>query len=176
VKEVLTKVGEFIFPIDFVVLDTERVPNAESHIPVILRRHFLATSNSLISSKDGMMNLSFSNMIVDLNIFNLLRQLDGFSDVDHSTLNWVGNFSYDELEFEHVDKFTVKCESFLVDDNPKYDAFDFDMCSVDFIVDVAYACDISSVSLNLKPLPDSLKYAFLDLNEYLPVIIAFDLD
>jgi len=33
---------------------------------------------------------------------------------------------------------------------------------------------ISPVALKLKPLSDSLKYAFLGLNESLPVIIASD--
>jgi len=32
------------------------------------------------------------------------------------------------------------------------------------------------VSLDLKPLPDSLKYAFLGPNESFLLIIAFDLD
>jgi len=31
-------------------------------------------------------------------------------------------------------------------------------------------------SLELKPLPDSLKYVFLGPDEYLPIIIASDLD
>jgi len=53
------------------VLDTERVPNVESHIPVLLGRPFLAISNALINCKNGMVKLSFGNMILDLNIFNL---------------------------------------------------------------------------------------------------------
>ena len=40
VEDVLIKLGEFIFPIDFVVLDIKRIPNVESHIPVILGRPF----------------------------------------------------------------------------------------------------------------------------------------
>jgi len=56
---VLIKVGEFIFPVDFVVLDIERVPNVESHIPVILRRPFLTTSNALINCRNGMIKTVF---------------------------------------------------------------------------------------------------------------------
>jgi len=41
VEDVIVKVGEFIFPIDFIVPDTEKMPNAESHIPVILGYPFL---------------------------------------------------------------------------------------------------------------------------------------
>ena len=54
--------------------------------------------------------------------------------------------------------------------------FDFDTYSVGFIAEIAAAYDTSYVSLDLKPLPDPLKYAFLSPNESLPVIIASDLD
>jgi len=53
--------------------------------------------------------------------------------MDHSTLNWVSDFSYGELEFEHVDEVVVEYESFFMDEEPKYDVVNFDMCSVDFI-------------------------------------------
>ena len=52
-------------------------------------------------------------MIINFNIFNLQRQPNGFSDVDHSALNKVGDFSYNELEFEHMDEFIFEYESFL---------------------------------------------------------------
>jgi len=73
VEDVLINVGEFIFPIDFIVLDTERVPAAESHIPVILGRLFLSISNALINYRNGIMKLSFGNITLDLNIFDLQR-------------------------------------------------------------------------------------------------------
>jgi len=114
VEDVLIKVGEFIFPVDFVVLDTERVPNVESHIPVILGFPFLATSNARINCRNGIMKLSFGNMTLDSNIFNMQRQSDDFDDMDHSTLNWVSDFSYDELEFEHVDESAAEYESFFM--------------------------------------------------------------
>ena len=67
----LIKVPKFIFPIDFIILDTERVLNIESHILIILGRPFLATSNALINCRNGMIKLSFGNMTLDLNVFNL---------------------------------------------------------------------------------------------------------
>ena len=77
VEDVLIKVEEFIFPDDFVVLDNERVPNAEPHIPLILGHPFLATSNALTNCRNGMMKLFFGNMTLYLNIFNLQRQPEG---------------------------------------------------------------------------------------------------
>lgn len=70
-KDVLIKVGNFIYPIDFVVLETKLVANPRDHISIILGRPFLVTANTLISCCNGVMKLSFGNMTVDLNIFNL---------------------------------------------------------------------------------------------------------
>ena len=81
-EDVLIKVGQFIFLVDFVVRDTKRVPNAESHVAAILGCPFLAISNALINSRNGTIKLSFGNMTLNLNIFNLQRQPDGFSGVE----------------------------------------------------------------------------------------------
>jgi len=51
-----------------------------------------------------------------------------------------------------------------------------DIHSIDFTADVVSTCDTDTVLLNLKPLPDSLGYAFLHLNEPLPIIVASDLN
>ena len=80
VEDVLIKVEKFIFSIDFVVLDTKRVSNADSHIPVILGCPFLSTSNALINYRNYMMKLCFGNMTVDLDIFNLQRQPNCFNN------------------------------------------------------------------------------------------------
>jgi len=70
-------------------------------------------------------------------------------------------FSYDELEFDHVNEFAIEHESFLVDDDPEYDVFDFnDPCSMDFITKVVSTCDTFAAPLDIKPLPASLKYVF----------------
>ena len=98
-----------------------------------------------------MVKLSFVYMTLDLNIFNLQKQPNGFDIVDQSTLSQTGDFSYDDLEFEHVDKLPIEYESFLMNNKSEYDAFDFDdIGPVDFIADVVYSCDSFTVSLDLK--------------------------
>ncbi|MDQ4222847.1 retropepsin-like aspartic protease, partial [Pseudomonas aeruginosa] len=69
IEDVLMKVGEFIFPVDFIVLETQPVNNPMNQIPLILGRTFLATSNALINCRNGPMKISFGNMTIDLNIF-----------------------------------------------------------------------------------------------------------
>ena len=58
---------------DFVILKTKSITNPETQIPIILGQPFLATSNALINCRNGVMKLSFENMTIELNMFNLQR-------------------------------------------------------------------------------------------------------
>ena len=71
VEDVLVKVDKFYYPVDFVVLDTELVAEGINQVPIILGRPFLATSNAIINCQNGVMQLTFSNMTLELNIFHL---------------------------------------------------------------------------------------------------------
>ena len=73
VKDVLVQVDKFYFPVDFVVLDTEPVVNQGTQFPAILGRPFFATANAIIHCRGGLMTLSFGNMTVNLNIFNVIK-------------------------------------------------------------------------------------------------------
>ena len=81
VKDVLIKVDAFYFPIDFVVLDTEPTLNANTQIHVILGHPFLATSNALINCRSGVMKISFGNMTVEHNIFDISKQVLDNEDI-----------------------------------------------------------------------------------------------
>jgi hypothetical protein len=72
VEDVLVQVDKFIYLVDFIVLDTQRVEACNS-IPVILGRPFLATSNALINCRNGLMKLSCGNMTLKMNIFNICK-------------------------------------------------------------------------------------------------------
>ena len=43
-------------------------------MPIILGRPFLATSNAIINCRNGVMQLTFGNMTVELNIFHLSKR------------------------------------------------------------------------------------------------------
>ena len=62
VEDVLVTVDKFLYPVDFVVLETERVANVANQIPVILGRAFLVTANVLINYGNNMIRLSFCNI------------------------------------------------------------------------------------------------------------------
>ena len=122
-----------------------------------------------------MMRLSFGNMTLELNIFNLRRQASSFDDIKTSTLNSVEDFIFYDV-FD--DMFVAEYESFFIDGKLEYDIFKFDELCSDFACLIASASESESphTSLKLKPLPNSLKYEFLGPNKSLLIIIASDLD
>ena len=71
VEDVLVKVEKFYYPVDFVVLDIEPVAEGINQVPIILRSPFLATSNAIINCRNGVMQLTFGNMTLELKIFHL---------------------------------------------------------------------------------------------------------
>ena len=99
VKDVLVQVDKVYFPVDFFMLDTQPVVNQGTQFPVIHGRPFLATANAVIHCRGGLMTLSFGNMIVNLNIFNVIKEIGDEEDVcevnmiDFVVQNYVDNVS-----------------------------------------------------------------------------------
>ena len=102
VKDVLVLVDKFYFPVDFVFLDTQPVVNQGTQFPVILGRPFLATANAIIQCRGGQMTLYFGNMTVNLNIFNVIKEIGDDKDVCEVNMiesvvqNYVDHISYDD--------------------------------------------------------------------------------
>ena len=71
VEDVLVKVDKFYYPVDFVVLDTEPVARGTNQVPIIIGRPFFATSNVIINCRNRVMQITFGNMTLELNIFHL---------------------------------------------------------------------------------------------------------
>jgi hypothetical protein len=95
VEDVLVQVDKFIYPVDFIVLDTQPVEACNS-FPVILGRPFLATSNALINYRNGVMKLSFGNMTLEMNIFNICKQPG--DDNDLKEVDLIEELVYDQFE------------------------------------------------------------------------------
>ena len=184
---------KFYFPVDFVILDTQPIVNQGTQFPVILGRLFLATSNSIIHYRGGLMTLSFGNMTVNLNIFNVIKEIGDEEDVcevhmiDSIVQNYVNNVSYDDplmsclISPSWVEEVTTSESEFLhsiIEHSKVLEAngwaSKFEKLSP--IEDRVLPSEKKPPKLELKPLPSHLKYAFLGVEKTFPVIISSSLE
>ena len=72
VEDVLIKVGKFIFPVDFVVLDMEE----DYNVPIILGRPFLAIGRALIDVQKGELKLCVQGEEETFKVFKATKHLN----------------------------------------------------------------------------------------------------
>jgi hypothetical protein len=176
VEYVLVQVDKFIYPVDFIVLDTQPI-EASNSIPVILGCPFLTTSNALINCRNGLMKLSFGNMTLEMNIFNIckqpgdnndLQEVDFIEKLVHDQFETISN----EIEFnesENLQMIYFQEESKASNWRPQIE--ELPSQSIESI-----PSSVQPPKPDLKPLPFNLKYSFLEENETFPVIISSKLN
>ena len=193
VKNVLVQVDKFYFPVAFVVLDTQPVVNQGAQFLVILGRPFLATANAIIHCRASLMTLSFGNMTVNLNIFNVIKEMGDEEDVceanmiDSMVQKYVDNVSYDDplmsclVSLSWVEEVTTYESEFLHSIIEHSEVLEANGWAPKFetlppIEDRVLPLEEKPPRLELKPLPSHLKYAFLGVEETFPVIISSSLE
>ena len=193
VKDVLVQVDKFYFPMDFVVLDTQPVVNQGTQFPVILGRQFLATANAIIHYRGGLMTLSFGNVIVNLNIFNVIKEIWDEEDVcevntiDSMVQKYIDNVSYGDplmsclVNPSWVQEVTTSESEFLHSIIEHSEVLEANGWAPKFeilppIEDRVLPSEERPPKLELKPLPSHLKYAFLGVEETFLVIISSSLE
>ena len=87
-EDVLMKVGKFIFPVDFVVIDIEE----DKQVSLLLGRLFLATGAALIDVKKGELTLRVGYEAVHFNLNQSLKQHE-FDNVDCKTVETIVSIS-----------------------------------------------------------------------------------
>ena len=71
-EDVPVKVGQFVFPVDFIILNMEE----DSQAPLFLGRPFLATGAALIDVQKGVLTLKVGNESIHFNLSKSLNQQD----------------------------------------------------------------------------------------------------
>ncbi|KAJ0456881.1 putative aspartic peptidase domain superfamily [Helianthus annuus] len=69
VRDVIVKVEDCYYPVDFLVLDCA-TSSKNTHSPVILGRPFLATAHAIINCVDGTVSMKFGDRELRLNVFS----------------------------------------------------------------------------------------------------------
>ncbi|XP_016173245.1 uncharacterized protein LOC107615721 [Arachis ipaensis] len=87
IENLLVKVDKFIFPADFVVLDSDE----DEGDSIILGRPFLATARAIIDVEQGELTLRMYDKSVTLNVFPEIQLIDEKKDcmeTDKKNLQW----------------------------------------------------------------------------------------
>ena len=53
------------------MIETQSRVDLDSKVPIILGKYFLATANANINCRNGLMNLTFGNITLEVNIFHI---------------------------------------------------------------------------------------------------------
>ncbi|XP_035845074.1 uncharacterized protein LOC118491410 [Helianthus annuus] len=170
VRDVIVKVDEFYYPVDFLVLDYSSADPVQQQ-NIILGRPFLNTAHAVIDCRYGTVDMTFGNRKMRLNVFT-----NGTNVYDEC---FVANFidEYDPKEFEEeilgscvrgvslqvhacdLEKEEKEQEALAVKEgNPPW-TYQTDTLPVEIDSGTKPSLE-SPPSVELKELPKHLKYAF----------------
>ena len=176
IEDVLIQVDKFYYPVDFVVLDTEPVAVGANHIPIILGRPFLATSNAFINCRNGVMQLTFGNMTLELNIFHLSKKHMQPVEDDCEEVYIIDTILEEQANEQQVqDVLTQELPECLVEQqDPQCMSLvhGYWRKKVEILPLLTGEEEKESQQLDLKPLLVELNYAFLEESKQCPVVIS----
>ncbi|CAN6566247.1 unnamed protein product [Malus baccata var. baccata] len=194
-EDVLVQVNELIFPADFFVLKMEHDPMPTA-LPLILGRPFLRTARTKIDVYDGTLTMEIEGESVKFRIFNAMRypsELESCLSIDvfdyfvqdcfnegvgqdnlekalvHSITH--GNFNYSE----HIEEELIQTVASLESLSPIRGKCSSYFISLPTSNEKTLPSVIQAPKLELKLIPNHLKYAFFGEDETLPVIISSQL-
>nr|GEU99103.1 reverse transcriptase domain-containing protein [Tanacetum cinerariifolium] len=178
-EDVFVKLGTFLFPTDFVVVDFDVDPL----VSLILERSFLKTRKTLIDVYEGELTLRVGKEAVTFNLDQTSRHSANYIDMTANRIDVI------DMACEEYSQEVLNFSDVIASGNPTsyYDAIvstssltltpfgdsDFLLEEVDAFL--ALKNDLTSPEVELKELPPHLEYAFLEGDDKLPVIIAKDL-
>ncbi|KAL5579626.1 hypothetical protein UlMin_012068 [Ulmus minor] len=179
IEDVLVKVDKFIFPVDFIILDFE----ADMEVPIILGRPFLATGRALIDVHNRELTMRVQDEKVTFNVFQAMKFLNEVEEClalslvdslvsekfEECCSNSMQLAVYDNSNLE--DRAEEECS--WMETKQRIQVEPLDMSSQEFKLPKSSVEE--PPTLELKPLPPHLRYAYLGEVSTLPVIISAQL-
>ncbi|GJX86616.1 reverse transcriptase domain-containing protein [Tanacetum coccineum] len=191
-ENMLVEVGKFTFPADFVILKMKE----DSKVPLIFGRPFLHTADAIIRVKKKQLNLRIGTERMIFNIDSVMKHsysnddtcfsidvideileeyFDALLDEESEILHSIEGTILEEKLFAEFDEFMAM----TADENSEFESDTEEPPFEKITFNIDYKIKISleepPTDLELKPLPDNLKYAFLEEPSFLPVIISSQL-
>ncbi|XP_075074899.1 uncharacterized protein LOC142162442 [Nicotiana tabacum] len=180
--DVLVQVGKFVFPTDFVILDCQ----VDEEIPLILGRPFLAAGRELIDCETGELKMRLNEEEIIFNVQQSMRRpseyancslveaVDVILQEDDVTLTVKDPLeacltNLEEMDGEGLAEWVMALEGrgFWTRE-PQFESLELEKKATP----PAKPSIEEPPKLELKPLPDHLRYVFLGPNSSLPVIIS----
>ncbi|KAK8976454.1 hypothetical protein V6N11_013868 [Hibiscus sabdariffa] len=159
VEDLLVKVGKFVFPADFLILDCE----ADHKAPIILGRPFLATGRILDCEKGGF-TMRVGDQTMTINVYDTILYMDNGEEC-HSLQDSIAIAIADDTELCYISSIQIEDFIYLQEEDQE---------EVD---DLPFQEQQTSLSFpELKLLPSHLKYVYLGAKDALPVIISSQLN
>ncbi|XP_057719620.1 uncharacterized protein LOC130934047 [Arachis stenosperma] len=153
VENLLMKVGEFIFPANFVILDMEE----EGHDSIILGTPFLATARAIIDVEKGEMILRVHDEQMSINVFKAMEY--PLEKAQHMKVEMIEELMEEVFEVNGQEEQEEETE--VVQE-----------VSEEQVTEIPSKGEIKEKpKQDLKPLPPHLKYVFLGKEDSFPVII-----
>ena len=176
IEDVLIQVDIFYYPVDFVVLDTKPVAVGANHVPIILGRPFLATSNAIINCRNGAMQLTFGNMTLELNIFHLSKRHMHSEEDDCEEVCIIDAILEEQANEQQVQDLLTPELSECPEEQQEPQGMrlvqGYWRRKIEILPLLTGDEPKEPRQLELKPLLVELKYAFLEENEQCPVVIS----
>ncbi|KAM2086763.1 hypothetical protein ACFX1R_024265 [Malus domestica] len=190
-EDVLVQVDNLIFPADFYVLEMEDSPNV-TPLPILLGRPFMKTARTKIDVFKGTLTMEFDGEIINFNISEAMK----FPKDDHSCFSidildelaqdYLDMLEDDPLETTIAQGFGTKPNMAVPNDEhaelvaaleslPKHHGKPSNPIPIPVSTNTLLPSVIQALVLELKPLPDHLKYALLGEGETLPIIVSSSL-
>ncbi|RDX79480.1 hypothetical protein CR513_40094, partial [Mucuna pruriens] len=195
-EDVLVQMNELIFLADFYVLDMEDETSGKEST-LILGRPFLMTARTKIDVHVGTLSMEFGDKLVQFNIFEAMKHpIEDIENFARSTdlISCLGSFT-EKANYEEVQDLPNSEDNHNDIANLDFEAELSEMldqvCNLENLeshlapspnrvgqMDPKSLTEKSSSlppPMELKPLSNHLKYAYLDKEQLLPVIIANNL-
>ncbi|CAN6711729.1 unnamed protein product [Malus baccata var. baccata] len=191
-EDVLVQVGNLIFPADFYVLEMEDSPHS-TPLPILLGRPFMKTARTKIDVFKGTLTMEFDGEVIDFNLSESIK----FPKDDHScfSIDIINDLAQDFLDCLERDTLETTIAQGIgqksgfavprseeeaeivaaLESLPQHHGKPSNPISIPVSTNKLLPSVIQAPVLELKPLPDHLKYVFLGDNETFPVIVSSSL-
>ncbi|XP_038887801.1 uncharacterized protein LOC120077811 [Benincasa hispida] len=167
-KDVLVTIDKFILPTNFIILDYE----GDKDVPFILGRPFLSTGRAQIDVHKEEITMSINGKKHRINIINVMEfpKDEGLSDSNDEHI-CIEDWAFKEENEEREDATTSLQTCHAITETMNNE----EMLNLDEERKTQKPSLYQPPTLDLKTLPNHLKYVFFGQNETLPVIISFAL-